>query len=103
MAKLVNVEGGHTFWTKHLPIKQQEVFEIARFEPNDPNADYAWRFVTDEDLDALWISDNDMIRFRVIATDSLTGFSRAFLQPYRLARTSIRSGSHHFGNDLNVS
>lgn len=103
LAKQTNVEGGHTFWTKHLALKQKEVFEISKNDLEDKNADYAWRFVTDDDLDTLWASDNDMVRFRVLATDSLTGFSRAFVHQFRLARNSIKTGSHHFGNDLDVS
>jgi len=103
LAKQTNVQGGHTFWTKQLPLKQTEVFEISRNDKKDSNADYAWRFVTDEDLDKIWGSDNDLVRFRVLATDSLTGFSRAFVHQFRLARNSIKDGSHHFGNDLNVS
>ncbi len=103
LAKLTHVEGGHTLWTTHLPLKQSEVFEMAQHQENDVNADYAWRFVTDVDLDDLWVSDSDLVRFRVLATDSFTGFSRSFFQEFRLARNSIKDGSHHFGLDLRVS
>ena len=74
-------------------LQQAEVFEIAKYDLEDSEADYAWRFVTEEDLDTLWDSDNDTIRFAVIATDSLTGFSRAFEHKFRLARNSIKDGS----------
>ncbi len=103
LAKQSHVEGGHIFWMKHLSLRSDEVFEISRYNLDDPDADYAWRFATKEDLDDLWCTDSDMVRFHVIATDSLTGFSRGFVREFRLARNSIKDGSHHFGEDLNVS
>lgn len=103
LAKLTQVQGGTTVWTTHLPLKKSEVFEVAKFNKKDPNGDYAWRFVTEEDLDAVWVSDNDFVRFRVLATDSLTSFSKSFSKEFRVPRNSIKSGSHHFGEDLDVS
>ena len=103
LAKRKNVEEGHMNWTTHLLLKQAEVFEIAKYDPKDPEADYAWRFVTEEDLDTLWHSAADTIRFAVIATDSLTGFSRAFERKYRVAHISIKDGSHQFGSKLDVT
>lgn len=103
LARLRNVEGGQVFWTAPLPLKKAHVFEIPRFNRKDTNADYAWRFVTDENLDELWTSDDALIRFRVLATDSVTNFSRAFSKEFRLPRNSVKGGSHHFGRDLRVS
>ena len=30
LARQTNVQGGHTFWTTNLPLKQNEVFEISK-------------------------------------------------------------------------
>jgi len=97
------VEKGHVYWTRPLPINKADVFEMQRLDRNDRDANYAWRFVTEVDLDDVWTSDDSLVRFRVIATDSLTNFSRSFTREFRLPRNSIKDGSHHFGEDMEVS
>ncbi len=97
------VNGGITYWTTTIEIKKPKVFQMERFDETDTNAHYAWRFVTGEDLDALWDTEDSIIRFRVLATDSVTNFSRVFTREFHLARDSIKDGTHNFGADLGVS
>ena len=67
------------------------------------HADYALRFATKSDLDAEWAKDSDHAKLRVIATDSISGFSKAFVHVYTTKRNSIKEGLHMFGENLDVS
>ena len=97
------VEGGITHWTKELKLNQTNVFEISGYRKKDKNADYAWRFTTDDNLTKKWKGYPDTVRFRIIATDPTTGLSKAFLHEYNSKILALKEGSHNFGMDLHVS
>jgi hypothetical protein len=97
------VEGGHVYQTRNIPLVKSEVFQIGGYSPNDKEADYACRFVTYSRLDADWKDGTGFVRLRVIATDSLSGFSAAFVQEFRTKTSSIRHGYHAAGKSLDVS
>lgn len=103
LAKGVQVKGGINYWTTEISVVKPVVFELAGYDPKDQVGEFAQRFVTTEDIEGAWTEDHAMILFRVIATDSFSGFSRAYKQEYRTKRNSIRKGSHEFGLGLEVS
>lgn len=97
-----SVPGG-TFVDQQL-VSKQDHYLIPAYDPKDQDAMYAARFSYAEDLEALWKDDDRAyFRFVLIATDSLSGFTRLFRQDFHTRRASLIKGSHHFGKDLNVS
>ncbi len=103
LAKRVYAEGGPIYQTERIPLIRDKYFELGGFSLQDQNADYALRFATQSDLGSAWASDSDHVKLRVIATDSVSGFSKAFVQQYMTKRNSIKPGLHKFGNELDVS
>ena len=103
IAKQVYVEGGPIFQTEKIPLIRDHYFEMGGFSLKDKNADYALRFATKFDLGSAWITNSDHVKLRVIATDSISGFSKAFVQQYTTKRNSIKTGLHKFGSELDVS
>ena len=103
LAQLVNVDGGQIYKSKDIPLVKNYMFQLAKFDKNDSQADYAARFVTKQDLDALWQSEHDYVVVKVIATDSFSGFSASFSHDFRIKRTSIKDGSHKWGLELDVA
>lgn len=102
IARMTNIDGGQLLVTQELDLAQKHLFELPGYKKKDTEGFYAWRFVSNSDLDELWKTDDDIIRFRVLATDSFTGISRAFIQTYRLRRKTLKEGAHQFGLDMDV-
>lgn len=62
-----------------------------------------FRFRIKEDLDDIWQDDtNTFLRFTIIATDSLSGFSRVFTQKFHIKRNHIVKGDFEYGKSLTV-
>jgi hypothetical protein len=103
LAELKGAEGGQLFVTHAIPIKRDRVFHVGGFSRRDIRADYAIRFATEQDIEAMWVDESALVRFRVIATDEISGLSRAFLKEFHTKRHCIKSGSHGFGSSLSVT
>lgn len=103
LATPINVEGGPLYQTIGINLVHDTSFELSRFDESDLNANYALRFSTPDDLDAMWADETSLIRFRLIATDSESGFSRAYIKEFHTKRNSVKDGLHEFGNSLDVS
>jgi hypothetical protein len=97
-----SVPDGTVHWTKQIPIVKDYAFHLGPKSADDHEAKYAFRFVTECDLDELWKGDAETIRFRVIATDALTGFRKCEFMEFRLPRTCIKDGMHEWGPGLEV-
>ncbi|MEW8287765.1 MAG: hypothetical protein AB2697_17440 [Candidatus Thiodiazotropha endolucinida] len=100
--KGTNVEGGPMFWLKPVSLNKDNVFYLSGYSKSDPNADYALRLSTDDDIDHIWDSHNDFLEINVYAVDSLSGFGSAVRQEFRTKRNCIMAGSHKWGKDLDV-
>ena len=98
-----NVQGGPIYQTLGITLTKDTFFELGPYDRNDRDAYYALRFTTVDDLDTLWKDDRSHVRLRIMATDSESGFSRAFLRDFRTKRNSIHEGQHEFGDSLTVS
>jgi hypothetical protein len=98
-----SVPGGLIFSNINLKLEREEVFLIDKFDKQDKDANYAWRFVCREDIESEWEEKHgSYLIFRVIATDSLSGLSKYYSQRFFTKRDCLRKGSHRFGNNLNV-
>ncbi|NQZ06736.1 MAG: hypothetical protein HRT35_06190 [Algicola sp.] len=103
IVKATNVEGGVNNCHENLNLVNSYLFRLSRYDKQDLQGYYAWRFVTTADLDDIWNSEEDTIEFQVMATDSYTGFSKVFSQIFRLKRNSIKDGAHKFGLEMDVT
>jgi len=103
MAEKAVVDGGEVCWEGKIPLVADQVFEIGGHNTKDPNAEFAFRFVTDRDLGEIWKNNSQYLTLRVVATDSVTGFSRTFRRDFHLKRTCLKPGTHGFGDSLDVT
>ena len=85
-----NVPDGKIAKNTDIPLTKSDVFRIAPFNKNDKNADYAYRISCTQDLNTLWNEDGEgYLRLRIIATDSLTNFSKVFIKEYYEKRITL--------------
>ncbi len=103
LARQIYAQGGPVFQTDLIPLIRDHYFELGARNKDDQRADYALRFATTSDLQGCWSSDTDHIKLRIIATDSVSGFSKAFVQEFLTKRNCIVEGLHEFGESLDVS
>ncbi len=98
----VNGPGGVNKYYKQVMLVTDKLYEL---EPNcsrDETAQYHYMFATKEDLTALWQNDsNQHLRFQIIATDPITGFSKVFKKDYT-KRNSIKKGIFQTGASLEI-
>ncbi len=95
--------GGIIMKSKEIPLKRSEIMEISKFDLKDEMAGYAFRFLTYENIEDLWKDDtHSFLRFRIFATDSLSGFCKGFCKYYHTKRNSIKGGDFEFGNSLEI-
>ncbi len=95
--------GGIIMKSKEIPLKRSEIMQISKFDVKDKTAGYAFRFLTYENIEDLWQEDTrSFLRFRIYATDSLSGFSRVFSKDYHTKRNSIKEGDFVFGSSLEI-
>lgn len=103
LATQTNVEGGPIYKTKRIEFTNHNFFELGPFSATDSDAYYALRFTTVQDIDNMWVGEASHLRFRIMATDAESGFSRAFMHDFRVKRNAIKSGQHGFGHSLLVT
>jgi hypothetical protein len=97
------VPEGQVNLATQIPLKTDDVFSLKHFDSADKNADYAFRFVTHEDLDSIWSNDEaQFIILRIYAMDSLSGLGKLFERKYMLRRDSIRKGTFVAGNSFEI-
>lgn len=100
--KPARVPGGHEIkWSSGVDLNRDTVFQLPAYSKGGDTG-YAYRFCTDSNLHDIWRSNRDTLRLRVVATHSVSGFSRTFEQVYGPKWEAIVPGSHEGGASLNV-
>ena len=98
-----NVPDGIMITSDRIPLKAEHVFEIPRYDIRNKEANYARRFVCDENIEAIWQGqDGSYLKFTVMASDSLSGFSKVFTKEFHTKKNCIVEGSHRFGDSLEI-
>ena|SRR5579859_6214868 len=98
-----NAPNGTIEEASDIPLEGTDPLELAAFSRKDDTEGYACRFSTLEDMDKCWADDKHAyLRFRIFATDSLSGLGRVFTQKYRLKRIALRNGSFVKGHELTI-
>lgn len=100
VVRMERVQGGPIGVVKKL--KEGAVFQIDQYASNDKDAQYAHRVSYKEPLEEQW-PEGSVLRIRVLAKHSLSGYSSVFSKVYDLKRTAIRDGAHEWGSSLNVT
>ena len=96
------IAGGILPIYQKLPLKSNEIFEISEYDMKDKNATYAFRFVTDFDLENMWDDTKSYLRFRLICMDSFSNFSRVFNQFYYRKSNVIKEGEFKHGDSFDI-
>jgi len=104
LVTIKQIPNGSLYVTTDIKLKRNNIFEIAAFNKKAKAAEYAFRFTTFENLDKIWKNDTkSFIRFRIYATDALTGFGRVFTHDYRVKRLAIKHGEFYSGNSFKIA
>ena len=95
--------GGIIYRSKTIPLVGDAPIAIERFSARDSDANYAYRFSTDEPIDELWENDSQQfLRFRITCRHSLSGFGGFFIQDFHLKRQAICDGSFSKGDTFEI-
>ena len=88
----------------NIELQTHELFALAKFDKGDEEAQYAYRFLTYENLDTAWIDDKlSYLVFRIYATDSLSGLGKLFERKLRLKRNSLIEGDFEVGDSFEIA
>jgi hypothetical protein len=94
---------GDIFKAEIIKLKQAEPLTINGFNKRDRDANYAYRFVTYDNLDSIWSEEGvGFLRFRIFSRHSISGFGSVSVQEYRLKRASIIDGDFAKGNSFEI-
>jgi hypothetical protein len=98
------VPNGFITRTVNVVLQTNELFALQRFDQQDKEAEYAYRFITYENLDEAWVDDKiSYAVFRIYAVDSLSSLGKLFEKKFRLKRNSIIEGDFETGNSFNIA
>lgn len=105
LQELEELDQNRLFSSRTIKLRKDEIFELGPLDKKDQNERYAYRFITDQDLIAMWTNpegNRQFIRFTITATDSLSNFSAVLIQEYHNKTDAFRRGNFEIGNTFNV-
>ena len=103
VATPINVMDGTITTIKRLKLETPNSFYMNKYDKKDRNAEYAGRYLTYEDIDLKWPDDSvSYLQFRILAKDSLSGFSNYFHHSFYVKENCLIKGSHKFGDNLDI-
>lgn len=95
---------GEIWKSNSIELRRSDPLAIEKYDKSDADVNYAFRFLTYEDLDSIWSDDKvQFLRFRIYAKHSISGFGGFSFQDFRLKRKSIRSGDFSKGDTFDIS
>jgi hypothetical protein len=95
--------GGSIYRSRQIPLVQSKPVAIQRYSSADKEADYAYRFSTEVQLDEIWQDDSQQfLPFRLTCRHSFSGFGRFFEQDYRVKRKTLKDGSFAKGDTFEI-
>ncbi len=87
-----------------ITLKQSDPITINKYDKKDKDVDYAYRFVTYQDVESIWNDDNiQFLRFRIYARHSVSGFGTFASKDYRLKRNCIKEGEFSKGDTFEIA
>lgn len=95
--------GGIIPKSKLISFKRNEVLGIEKIDLKDEATEYAYGFVSYENIEDLCKDDTrSFVRFRIYATDVLSSFCRVFRKDYHTKKNSVKEGDSAFGDSLKI-
>ncbi len=95
---------GEIWKSKAIALRRSDPMVIDKYDRADVDANYAYRFVTYDDLESIWNDDNvQFLRFRIYAKHSISGFGGFSYHDYRLKRNSIKPGEFSKGDTFEIA
>lgn len=95
---------GEIWKSKPITLRRSDPIVIDKYYKSDRDANYAYRFVTYENLESIWNDDNvQFLRFRIYAKHSISGFGVFAFQDFRLKRNSIKAGEFSKGDTFEIT
>ncbi|HZG53101.1 MAG TPA: hypothetical protein VEZ40_13275 [Pyrinomonadaceae bacterium] len=95
--------GGEVSKSKSIRLVRADPIVLDKFSKKDIDVNYAYRFVTYEDIDKLWGDDTiQFIRFRITCQHGLSGFGGYFFRDFRVKRKTIKEGDFYKGNTFEI-
>lgn len=99
----VNVEGGQIRKTRVLKLKRDRLFQLGRFDLNDKDYKYDFRFVCEEDIDTLLDdSSPNYLQMSVMTTDAVSGRTTVVSKRFHYKKAQVKEGSFPIGLCLDV-
>jgi len=98
----VQTANGEVWRVRKIPLRIDSLLSLQKFNKNDDNARFAYRFATESDVDIIWKDEHQKITFRIFAKHSLSGFGGFFEIDYGLKRVSIIEGIFSKGNNFDI-
>jgi hypothetical protein len=100
---LVAAPGGLIEQNRTIPLRTDYIMELPKFNLKDKNVEYAWRFNVDGNIEKLWNDDErSFLRFKIFATDGVSGFGRVFNRDFHIKKNSIIKGVFEYGNTCDI-
>lgn len=103
--RLKNIPGEHPLRVTHkIALKRSEKFIINKYSKDNTETEYAFRFTTSENLDALWKDEDiEFLMFVIYARDELSNFGKVFKQEFKTKRNTFKDGEFHSGKSFEIS
>ncbi len=94
---------GEVWKSKAIELKRADPVLIDKYDKADGDVNYAYRFVTYDDLESIWNDNIHFLRFRIYAKHSISGFGGFFYHDFRLKRITIKSGEFSKGDTFEIT
>lgn len=94
---------GEVWKSESIDLQRSDPLIIDKYSKNDDDANYAYRFLTYDDIEEKWKDDNSQfLRFRIFARHSASGFGAFFFKDYKLKENSIVEGDFSKGDTFKI-
>lgn len=89
--------------TEIIAFKRENPFILTKFDKKDKNANYAYRFLTYENLNLICATNNiNSLRFRLICKHELSGILGYFNHEYIIRGNFIKNGNFIVGDSFEI-
>ena len=98
-----NVGGGKIYRSTKIELVKEKIISIPKFQKKSEDCFYAFRFRTLKNLEEMWQDENSHYRFRIIATDPISGISKVFEKKYYTIKNTFSEGQFEKGLSMIIS
>ena len=97
------ISGGIIEKNDEIQLRTKTLTDMAKYNDKDETANNVFRFICEENIEEdLNENKNSFLRFKISATDSLSGCTSAFSKDYKTIEKSIKEGEFEYGKSLKI-